>query len=294
MDSTDPLNPYSQVGGYVSFLNSQTFPYERSPSTLNFGASEIPQFSSQQHEAPAVPEPPPVASKERRYWSPADDEVLICAWLNTSKDAVVGCDQKSGTFWQRVGEYYGSSPHAKESGEPREHLNCKQRWHKINDYTNKFCAAYAAAERQISSGEGEHDVLKAAHDIYFANNKRSFNLEHAWCVLRFEQKWLSLNTSKPSGSGKRKGGESCSQASSTTVGDHEIRPEGIKAAKAKRNNASEKSLSDWTSVMELKKEDLIRKERLSKLTILDTLLAKKEPLTEAEDVVKNKLLAMMF
>ncbi|KAF3606291.1 hypothetical protein DY000_02045269 [Brassica cretica] len=32
------------------------------------------------------------------------------------------------------------------------------------------------------------------------------------------------------------------------------------------------------------------KEKLSKLAILDTLLAKKEPLSEAEEVVKNKLL----
>ena len=36
------------------------------------------------------------------------------------------------------------------------------------------------------------------------------------------------------------------------------------------------------------------KEKLSKLAILDTLLSKKEPLTESEDVVKNKLLLQYF
>ena len=36
------------------------------------------------------------------------------------------------------------------------------------------------------------------------------------------------------------------------------------------------------------------KEKLSKLAILDTLLAKKEPLREAEEVVKNKMLALYF
>ncbi|KAJ4886683.1 hypothetical protein Rs2_26431 [Raphanus sativus] len=41
----------------------------------------------------------------------------------------------------------------------------------------------------------------------------------------------------------------------------------------------------------MRKEDLEKKETLSKLAILDTLCAKKEPLTEAEEVVKNKLLA---
>ncbi|KAF2545560.1 hypothetical protein F2Q70_00023785 [Brassica cretica] len=44
----------------------------------------------------------------------------------------------------------------------------------------------------------------------------------------------------------------------------------------------------------LKKEDLAMKEKLSKLAILDTLLAKKEPLSEAEEVVKNKLFAEYF
>ena len=41
-------------------------------------------------------------------------------------------------------------------------------------------------------------------------------------------------------------------------------------------------------------KDLAMKEKLSKLTILDTLLAKKEPLSETEEVVKNKLLAEYF
>ena len=47
---------------------------------------------------------------------------------------------------------------------------------------------------------------------------------------------------------------------------------------------------DW----EMKKDDLDRKERLSKLAILDTLLAKTEPLSVAEEVVKNKLLNLLF
>ncbi|KAJ4876458.1 Uncharacterized protein Rs2_41476 [Raphanus sativus] len=41
----------------------------------------------------------------------------------------------------------------------------------------------------------------------------------------------------------------------------------------------------------LKQEDLVKKEKLSKLAILDTLLAKKEPLSEAEETAKNKILA---
>uniref|UniRef100_A0A0D3AQ39 No apical meristem-associated C-terminal domain-containing protein n=1 Tax=Brassica oleracea var. oleracea TaxID=109376 RepID=A0A0D3AQ39_BRAOL len=226
-----PISPVIEPFSAESNRN-RNFPYESYPSTLNFGASDFPPFSSQQTDAP--------------------------------DDAVVGNEQKSGTLWKRVGEYYAASPHAREGGEKREHLHCKQRWHKINDFTIKLCGAYAAAERQISFGQNDNDVLKVSHDIFYSDHNTKFNLEHAWCVL------------------------------STTIGDHEIRPEGIKAAKAKRNNTQGKSLAEYTSIWKMKKEDLMMKEKLSKLAILNTLLAKKEPLSEAEEVVKNKLLAHYF
>ena len=45
---------------------------------------------------------------------------------------------------------------------------------------------------------------------------------------------------------------------------------------------------------DLAMKDLAMKEKLSKLAILDTLLAKKDPLSEAEEIVKNKLLTQYF
>ncbi|WZZ29073.1 hypothetical protein YC2023_012474 [Brassica napus] len=78
----------------------------------------------------------------------------------------------------------------------------------------------------------------------------------------------------------RKTVESDSQTSTTSVGEEEIRPEGVKAAKAKRN-ANGKSVDYYTTVLELRKVDLDRKEKLQKLAILDTLLAKTQPLLVA-------------
>ncbi|XP_013601610.1 PREDICTED: uncharacterized protein LOC106309084 [Brassica oleracea var. oleracea] len=45
-------------------------------------------------------------------------------------------------------------------------------------------------------------------------------------------------------------------------------------------------MAEYTTIWEMKKEDLAMKGKLSKLAILDTLLAKKGPLSEAEEVVK--------
>nr|VDD45451.1 unnamed protein product [Brassica oleracea] len=136
----DSRNPYSHSSTYLSLLHSQqpsvvheNFPYESfHSSSVNLGSSEIPPFSSQQTEAPTQPEVTPVERRERKKWTPADDEVLISAWLNTSKDAIVANDHNAQTFWKRVGQYYAASRHATE-GEKREHLHCKQMWHKINE-----------------------------------------------------------------------------------------------------------------------------------------------------------------
>ncbi|KAJ4911024.1 Uncharacterized protein Rs2_05645 [Raphanus sativus] len=80
----------------------------------------------------------------------------------------------------------------------------------------------------------------------------------------------------------------------TNVADPDVRPEGVKAAKARRNKTEGKSLADYASIWEMKKEDLATKEKLSKLAILDSLIARKDTLSEAEEVVKNKLLALYF
>ncbi|XP_013721575.2 glutathione S-transferase T3-like [Brassica napus] len=272
----DSRIPYSQSSGYLGLHNSEhesvlngNFPYE----SFHSGASEIPPFSSQQFEVPTPPEDTPAERGKRQKWTPADDELQ--------------------NFWKRVGEYFAASPHGTDSGAKREHKHLKQRWHKINDLTNKFCGAYAAAERQNCSGQNENDVLKVAHDIFYSDHKMKFNLEHAWCVLRYDQKWLNLNPPKASGSSKRKDCVEGSQAS-VNVGDNETHPKGIKAAKARRNTAQGKIVDEYKSIWEMKKEDLTMKEKLSKLAILDTLLAKKDPLSEAEEIVKNKLLAQYF
>ena len=295
----DPRNPYGQNSGYMGLLNNvhnnnvqENFPYESYPSTVDIGASEITPFSSQQSEAPSQSQDTPVEHMVRRKWTPRDDEVVISAWLNTSKDAVVGNSMKLQTFWKRVDEYFAATLHEKI-----ENVHCKQRWHRINDQTNKFCAAFAAAERQITSGQSDNDVLKLAHEIFYSDQGQKFTLEHPWCVLRHEQKWISLNTPTPTGS-KRKSGEVSSQTSSAAVGevssDSSMRPEGIKAAKPNRNIRKGKAIEDYKTIMEGKMEELARKEKLSKLAILDTLLAKKDPPSLSEETVKNKLLVDLF
>uniref|UniRef100_A0A0D3EBJ9 Uncharacterized protein n=1 Tax=Brassica oleracea var. oleracea TaxID=109376 RepID=A0A0D3EBJ9_BRAOL len=211
----------------------------------------------------------PVERKERRTWTPIDDQVLISSWLNTSKDPVVGNEQRSGAFWQRIAAYFAASPKIAFS-ERRE----------------------AAASRERTSGQNDNDVLKLAHEIFFNNHKKKFTLEHAWKELRNDQKWCDLSTVKTeSGCKRRKLDDSAQSATSHASESMTDRPPGVKSAKAngKKRNAEER-LSEFSGMWSIRKENMAIKERLSKMKLLDRLLAKVEPLDESEKTLKQKLI----
>ncbi|KAF3569655.1 hypothetical protein DY000_02018402 [Brassica cretica] len=67
---------------------------------------------------------------------------------------------------------------------------------------------------------------------------------------------------------------------------------GVKAAKArgKRPLVEGKDLSDFQSMWMLKKENLGMKERLSKMKLLESLVAKQVPLADYEEALKKKLI----
>ncbi|XP_013639230.1 PREDICTED: glutathione S-transferase T3-like [Brassica oleracea var. oleracea] len=223
--------------------------------------------------------------KERRTWTPTDDVVLISSWLNTSKDAVVGNEQKFLAFWKDL---------LRTTMLVLSLLAVKRERHLT------FCGAYEATTREKSSGQNENDVLKLAHGIFFTNHKKKFTLEHAWKELRNHQKWCELSTGKNDGSSrKRKCGDISHSASSKATeadyaDDDEVtnRPMGVKAAKArsKKTMVDGKELSEFQTMWSIKKQDLALKERMSKMKVLDSLIAKQGPLADYEEALKKKLI----
>lgn len=228
--------------------------------------------------------------KERRKWTPADDILLISSWLNTSKDPVVSNEQKLTAFWSRVAAYFAASE--KVSGcEPREPGHCKQRWHRINDQVCKFCGAYEAATRGKTSGQNENDVLKAAHDIFTNNHKKKFLMEHAWRELKNDQKWCEVSSARNVGSSKKRKCEDGAD-SSTSAATETVRPPGVKAAKARGKKAvdAENGVKEFETMWTIKQADFAMKERLKKMSLLDKLLAKTEPLADYEETLKKNLI----
>ncbi|XP_013624259.1 PREDICTED: glutathione S-transferase T3-like [Brassica oleracea var. oleracea] len=285
-------NPYMNLN-FVDLLQSQQ------DTSVGVESPSIPSLSTQATEGRNFEHKTPSERKERRTWSPTDDVVLISSWLNTSKDPLVGNEQRSVAFWKRVAAYFEASP--KVGGcEKRESSHCKQRWQKINDLVSKFAGAYEAATREKRSGQNENDVLKLAHEIFFTNHNKKFTLEHAWKELRNDQKWCTLYTAKNDGSSKKRkcdeGSQSASSVSSAIDDEGSNRPQGVKSAKAsgKKPMGEGKDLSQFQTIWSIKMQDSFMKERLSKMKLLDSLIAKQDPLQDYEEALKKKLITELM
>ncbi|XP_013589219.1 PREDICTED: glutathione S-transferase T3-like [Brassica oleracea var. oleracea] len=180
----------------------------------------------------------------------------------------------------RIAAYYAASPKV-APGEEREGSHCKQRWHKINDLVSKFSGAYEAATREKTSSQNETDVLKHAHEIYYNNYKKKFTLEHAWKELRNDQKWCaneSSNKRRKFDDGSYSASESVKENDSAVDDDGTTRPPGVKAAKArgkKKPVGEGKEFYEFQTMWSIKKVDLDTKERLGKMKLLDSLIAKR-------------------
>ena len=193
------MNPLTEPCRFQNLLNIQqpntSFSFLTREPSIKLSSSDASVFGTQWAEDATEEEHVMSDRKERRNWSPTEDIVLISAWLNTSKDPVVGNDQKAIAFWKRIAAYVAYSPKL-FALQKREPSHCKQRWGKINESVCKFVGCYEAAMKAKASGMSEDDVLKMVHELFFNDYKVKFTLEHAWLELRHDQKWCGASSTK--------------------------------------------------------------------------------------------------
>jgi len=70
----------------------------------------------------------------------------------------------------------------------------------------------------------------------------------------------------------------------------------VKAAKmsAKKPVVDEQTMNGFQTMWTIKQQDLAAKERLSKMSLLDSLIGKKEPLAEYEEALEKKLISNLL
>ncbi|CAN7119566.1 unnamed protein product, partial [Brassica rapa subsp. narinosa] len=115
----------------------------------------------------------------------------------------------------------------------------------------------------------------------------------------YDQKWCEASSSKIGGSCKKRKGDDGAQSASSyaTPNDAEQRPPGVKASKrgsGKRIDEALKGVFEVQNLLAVKEKDLVVKERLSKVGLLETLIARKETLSDVEEALKIKLITEML
>ena len=81
----------------------------------------------------------------------------MSAWLNTSKDAIIGNEQQGGALSQRIFQYlklHGGN------NEERSQSSIKSRWTDINAKCSKFVRFHSQIERLRQSGHTEQNNVR--------------------------------------------------------------------------------------------------------------------------------------
>jgi hypothetical protein len=96
------------------------------------------------------------ASKRNKNFSISEDEVLCSAYLNVSKDPIVGVNQPVGCYWSRMEQRYNEH---KKTAQARTMSSLQHRWGDIQRDTSRFCGFFAKVERRNASGKSEDDKV---------------------------------------------------------------------------------------------------------------------------------------
>ncbi|WVZ91553.1 hypothetical protein U9M48_037706 [Paspalum notatum var. saurae] len=188
-------------------------------------------------------------SQRGKAFNKEEDRVICSAFLNVSKDPIIGNNQSSGSYYQRLHEYFVENM---DGGTTRSQVAISNRWLSIQRAVNTFCGCLSTVERIDSSGKTERDRLADAVKMF--EDREPWALMHCWEILKDEPKWndkmLELNSGANSTRVNQElpgnpGGQSISEHADNDPLD---RPEGRDTAKKRRNRAAGDNTASSTAV----------------------------------------------
>jgi hypothetical protein len=105
--------------------------------------------------------PPPIYKmkafhKRLKNFTTNEDECLVLAYLNVSKDLIVGVNQPMKGYWQRIADYYNEH---KSTPISRSISSIQHRLADIERDTSRFFRFFAQVERHKQSGVNKSDKV---------------------------------------------------------------------------------------------------------------------------------------
>nr|CAB3454169.1 unnamed protein product [Digitaria exilis] len=133
-------------------------------------------------------------TEKRILWTQEEDVKMMSSWLHNSTDPTMGADRKNEQYWYDVVETYNeSTPNSRK----RNAKQIKDRFHKVNRWTDLYHSAWVKARRIYTSGHNDQMWIDKAHVLYIEDNKDQklgpFGLMDVWRAVRNEAKWITYN-----------------------------------------------------------------------------------------------------
>jgi hypothetical protein len=180
-----------------------------------------------------------IRTEKKILWNGDEDVRLMSAWIEHSTDSTCGADKGGGQYWGEVVETYNkNTPPLRR----RSVKQCKDRWHKINKWTDLFECAYAKARRVFTSKYSAEMWLDATHKFYVVDNKDNkdvtgpYTLMEVWKVCRDVPKWKTYSENLKNAR-KRKLFHLEGDSDEDNVDEMPKRPMGQKAALAAKTSS---------------------------------------------------------
>ncbi|AQK95220.1 Ribosomal protein-like [Zea mays] len=132
-----------------------------------------------------------VRKDTRLIWKTDENVRVTSAWLKHSIDSLSGNNKKGDKYWEDVSKEYNLTT---EKPRWRTKTQVKERWHKLNRWTNLFNDCWLKARNIYTSGYSDQMWIDKAHKFYEEENNGShFVFMDVWNMVRNEAKWLSYN-----------------------------------------------------------------------------------------------------
>ncbi|CAL5002358.1 unnamed protein product [Urochloa decumbens] len=133
-------------------------------------------------------------TEKRIYWTQAEDVRMMSSWLLNSTDSSCGADRRNEQYWVDVEATYNETA---PSHRTRSAKQIKDRFHKVNRWTDLFHSAWLKARMVYTSGYNDQMWIEKAHAFYLEDNKKlglgPFVLMEVWNTVKTEAKWITYN-----------------------------------------------------------------------------------------------------
>ncbi|XP_052154887.1 glutathione S-transferase T3-like [Oryza glaberrima] len=229
--------------------------------------------------------------KRTKNFSGKEDEGLVSAWLNVSKDVVQGIEQSRCAYWKRIYDYFHAN---KDFTSDRSQNSLMHRWSTIQENVTKFEGCLSRIGDRKQSWVSSQDKIMHACALYKAEdeNHRPFHMMHCWNLLRNQQKWIDRSSQLPSHKKQKITNNSSLGMSTTTTDDTAAAPPppGFELSKTPESiNAPPRcELSERPENRKGEKEKLRRGGDVVFVEDLDDLLAKKKEADAEKELKKDE------